>query len=232
MRQIELSSVSTLPLEMKRIDKIRRFTTTERLMHWSFALPQIVLMITGGLLLASASQSGESADKVNLVLIHRVAAACFVMAPLLVLMNGDAKTLIKNIRLALSWNRSDLQWFFRSFKKIIVPSTTLPEVGKFNAGQKLNMLIVMISGIVFVVSGLLMWFLDGVLLAWIVHAVSFLFVLFMVLGHVYMAILHPPTRASFWAIINGNVDREWANHHHPKWLRDMEHPGADEVKNS
>ncbi len=176
MKRIDLLSVSTPSSEMKRIDKIRRFTTTERLMHWSFALPQIVLMITGGWLLAFASQSGESAVKVNLVMTHRVAAVCFVMVPFLVFISGDAKTLIKNMRLALSWNRSDLQWFFRSAMKIIVPSTSLPEVGKFNAGQKLNMLIVMILGIVFTVSGLLMWFLDGVLLAWIIHAVAFLIV--------------------------------------------------------
>ena len=231
MKQIDLLSVSTPSSEMKRIDKIRRFTTTERLLHWSFVLPQIVLMITGGWMLAFASQSGESAVKVNLVMIHKVAAACFVTAPFLVLMNGDAKTLIKNMRLALSWNRSDLQWFFRSFMKIIVPSTTLPEVGKFNAGQKLNMLIVMILGIVFTVSGLLMWFLDGVLMAWIIHAVAFLIVSFVVLGHVYMAILHPSTRPSFWAIINGNVDREWANHHHPRWAKELEKTDADEVKN-
>ena len=231
MNQIDLLSVSTPSLEMKRMDKILRFTTTERLMHWSFALPQIVLMITGGCLLAFASQTGESALKVNLVMIHKVAATCFLVAPFLVFMSGDARTLIKNIRLAVNWNRSDLQWFFRSFMKIIIPSTTLPEVGKFTAGQKLNMLIVMILGIFFAISGLLMWFLDGVLLAWIVHAVSFLSVLFLVLGHVYMAILHPSTRPSFWAIINGSVDREWANHHHPQWLKDMENPGADEVQN-
>jgi len=228
MKQIDLLSVSTPSLEMKRIDKIRRFTATERLLHWSFALPQIVLMITGGWLLATASQSGESAVKFNLAMIHKVAAACFILAPFLVFMSGDAKTLIKNMRLALSWNRSDLQWFFRSFMKIIVPSTTLPEVGKFNAGQKLNMLIVMILGVVFTVSGLLVWFLDGVLLAWIVHAASFLVALFVVSGHVYMAILHPSTRPSFWAIINGNVDREWANHHHPRWAKELEETDADE----
>lgn len=228
MKQIDLLSVSTPSLEMKRIDKIRRFTATERLLHWSFALPQIVLMITGGWLLATASQSGESAVKVNLAMIHKVAAACFILAPFLVFMSGDAKTLIKNMRLALNWNRSDLQWFFRSFMKIIVPSTTLPEVGKFNAGQKLNMLIVMILGVVFTVSGLLMWFLDGVLLAWIVPAAAFLVALFVVSGHVYMAILHPSTRPSFWAIINGNVDREWANHNHPRWARELEETDADE----
>jgi len=231
MKQIDLLSASTPSVEMRRTDKIRRFTPTERLLHWAFALPQIVLMITGGWLLATASHSGDSTVKVNLMMTHKVAAACFIMAPFLVFMSGDAKTLIKNIRLALSWNRADLQWFFRSVMKIIVPSTSLPEVGKFNAGQKLNMLIVMILGTTFAVSGLLMWFLDGVLLAWIIHAVAFLIVLFVVSGHVYMAILHPSTRPSFWAIINGNVDREWANHHHPQWLKDMENPGADEVQN-
>jgi formate dehydrogenase subunit gamma len=216
---------------MKRTDKIRRFTTTERLLHWSFALPQIVLMITGGWLLAFSSQSGQSVVKVNVVMIHKVAAACFLIAPFLVFMSGDAKTLIKNIRLALNWNSSDLQWFFRSFMKVIVPSTSLPEVGKFNAGQKLNMLIVMILGILFAVSGLLMWFLDDVLLAWIVHAVAFLVVLLLVSGHVYMSILHPSTRPSFWSIINGNVDREWANHHHPQWAKELDPTNTDEVSN-
>jgi formate dehydrogenase subunit gamma len=201
-------------------------------LHWSFALPQILLMITGGWLLAVASRSGEGAAEVNLALIHKVAAVCFVTAPILVFMNGNARALIDNMKHALSWKRSDFQWFFRSFKKAFVPSTILPEVGKFNAGQKLNMLIVMALGILFVATGLVMWFLDGVLLAWVIHVAAFLFVVFVVFGHVYMAILHPPTRPSFWAIINGKVDREWANHHHPRWAKELEKNETDEVDKS
>lgn len=215
---------------MRRTDKIRRFTATERLLHWGFALPQIVLMITGGWLLATASHSGDSAAKVNMVTIHKAAAACFILLPFLVFMRGDAKTLMKNIRLALHWNRVDFQWFFRSALKMLVPSTSLPEAGKFNAGQKLNMLIVMILGTAFVSSGLLMWFLDGVLLAWMIHTIAFLFVSVMVLAHVYMAILHPSTRPSFWSIINGNVDREWANHHHPLWAKTLGPANTDDAK--
>lgn len=217
---------------MKRTDKIRRFSASERLLHWGFALPQIVLMITGGWLLATASYSGESAIKVKLVMIHKVAAVCFILIPFLVFMRGDAETLIKNIRLALSWNRTDFLWLFRSVMKLVIPSTSLPAVGKFNAGQKINILIVMILGTAFVGSGLLMWFLHGVLLAWIIHVVAFLMVVFMVLGHVYMAILNPSTRPSFWAIINGHVDREWANHHHPHWAKELDNAHTDEGKNT
>jgi formate dehydrogenase subunit gamma len=214
---------------MKRTEKIRRFTATERLFHWGFALPQIILMITGGWLLATASHSGDSAAKVNLVAIHKVAAVCFILIPFFVFMRGDAKALFKNIRLALNWNHSDFEWFSRSALKLVAPSTSLPEVGKFNAGQKLNMLIVMILGTAFAVSGLLMWFLDGVLLAWLIHAIAFLVVSVVVLGHIYVAILHPSTRPSFWSIINGRVDREWAHHHHPQWAKELDKSRTDET---
>jgi len=217
---------------MRQTDKVTRFTITERLLHWSFALPQIVLMITGGCLLAASWHSGEGVAKTDLIRIHKIAAVCFLVVPLLVFIRGDAKTLLKNIGHAFSWDRTDLQWFSRSFKKIFVPSTTLPEVGKFNAGQKLNMLIVMALGILFTISGLVMWRFNGVLLAWIIHSAAFVAVLFIVVGHVYMAILHPPTRPSFWAIINGDVDREWANHHHPRWAKELDEKNTDEVKNA
>ena len=232
MKPMDISSVNAPSYAKERTDKIRRFSATERLFHWSFALPQIVLMITGGWLLAIAALSGENTVKTDLVIIHKMAAACFILAPVLIFMNGNAKVLIKNIMLALTWSRKDFQWLYLSFLKLVIPSTRLPEAGKFNAGQKLNMLLAMTLGGGFIISGLFMWFLDGVLLAWFIHAASFLFVLFMVSGHIYMAILHPSTRPSFWAIINGNVDRNWACHHHSQWAENLEENSANEDNNS
>lgn len=227
MKATDSLSLSALSLDVERADRIRRFTKTERFMHWSFALPQIFLMITGGWMLAFASGSGESAVKIDMVTAHKVAAACFVLAPFLVFMSGNTRTLVENIKLALSWNRNDLLWFYHSFVKVFVPSMEVPDAGKFNSGQKLNMLIVMFLGATFVASGLFMWFRDGVLLAWIVHAASFLIAMFIVLGHVYMAILHSATRPSFWAIIDGHVDREWAIHHHAEWIKELDKSNID-----
>jgi len=185
-------------------------------------------MVTGGLLLFSASRSGESASKLNLTTLHRIAAVCYILAPFLVFMSGDAKILLRNIKLAFSWDRNDFRWFYGSFMKLFIPSTTMPAVAKFNAGQKLNMLIVMSMGVGFVVSGLIMWLSDGLLLAWFIHASLFPFAVLTVLGHMYMAVLHRSTRPSFWAIIHGDVDREWADHHHPRWAGTVEEPCTDE----
>ena len=199
-------------------------------MHWSFAVPQIVLMATGGWLLVFSSGSGETELKVRIIMFHKVTAVCFVLLPLLVFMRGNNGTLLANIKLGLSWSRNDLRWLFLSFLKLFRPSTNLPDVGKFNAGQKLNMLALMGIGPLFVLSGSLMWLFEGVLMAWIVHAGLFILVLFFVAGHVYMALLHPSTRHSFWGIVTGNVDWEWAFHHHPEWAKEMNESNASENK--
>jgi cytochrome b subunit of formate dehydrogenase len=36
-------------------------------------------------------------------------------------------------------------------------------------------------------------------------------------GHVFMAALNPGTRHAMRGMIFGDVDREWAEHHHPRW---------------
>lgn len=204
--------------EMKK-SRIQRFTVTERLLHWSFAAPQLVLMLTGAWLLIFAPGSGETVIKARAVMLHRAAGACFILLPLLVFLSGNTRTIVGNLRFMLSWSMDDLRWMYRTPLKVVIPSIKLPEVDKFNPGQKLNMLLVVMSGAAFALSGLIMWFAEGVLLAWIVHAAIFAFVILMVLGHVYMAILHPSTRPSFLSIITGHVDLDWAHHHYPQWAR-------------
>ena len=36
--------------------------------------------------------------------------------------------------------------------------------------------------------------------------------------HIYLAAVHPSTRPSLSGMFSGRVDREWARHHHPKWV--------------
>jgi formate dehydrogenase subunit gamma len=42
-------------------------------------------------------------------------------------------------------------------------------------------------------------------------------VLFLFLGHLYLAVLHPATRHALRGMTLGTVDEEWARTHHPKW---------------
>jgi cytochrome b subunit of formate dehydrogenase len=40
--------------------------------------------------------------------------------------------------------------------------------------------------------------------------------------HIYLGMIHPPTRAAFRGITLGSVDREWAEHHHGLWVADVD----------
>ncbi|MGH7335039.1 MAG: hypothetical protein ACREKS_20320 [Candidatus Rokuibacteriota bacterium] len=36
-------------------------------------------------------------------------------------------------------------------------------------------------------------------------------------GHLYLALVHPPTRPALPGIVHGQVDARWAARHHPEW---------------
>jgi cytochrome b subunit of formate dehydrogenase len=40
----------------------------------------------------------------------------------------------------------------------------------------------------------------------------------LVLGHVYLAVINPATRHALRGMTLGDVDRDWALHHHRKWV--------------
>jgi formate dehydrogenase subunit gamma len=100
------------------------------------------------------------------------------------------------------------------------------EVGKFNAGQKLNASLVAGSVAVMVGTGTLMFFTGLARLAWrtgatFVHDWVALGLGLLVLGHLWFAIADPQAREG---MRTGRVDRRWARKEHPAWLRAQE-PG-------
>ena len=94
--------------------------------------------------------------------------------------------------------------------------------GRFNAGQKLNTALTSAFTVLFLVSGLLLWFgerdtrfrfASTVLL----HDGLMYVALVLLAGHLYLAVIHPATRHALRGITVGTVDEEWAARHHPKW---------------
>jgi formate dehydrogenase subunit gamma len=53
-----------------------------------------------------------------------------------------------------------------------------------------------------------------------VHRWLTLLVLLPIAGHVYLAVLHPSTRAALDGMLDGRVDERWAAQHHPRWRPD------------
>lgn len=98
------------------------------------------------------------------------------------------------------------------------------DVGFFNAGQKLYFWAVVVSGVLFLVTGLLLWFDDAasrwlVALSYVVHDIAALVMLGGFIIHVYEGAAAQP--GAFRSMTDGTVTQEWAWTHHPAWYRDV-----------
>lgn len=102
----------------------------------------------------------------------------------------------------------------------------LPELGKYNAGQKgvfwaMSVLIVVLIG-----SGVMIWeqfFPDLVTIpvrrwAMLIHSLAAVAIILVFIMHVYAAIW---TRGTLRAMTRGTVTGGWAWRHHRKWLREL-----------
>jgi formate dehydrogenase subunit gamma len=52
----------------------------------------------------------------------------------------------------------------------------------------------------------------------LVHDWGTLILMFLVAGHLYLAVLHPATRHALRGMTLGDVDEEWARQHHATWV--------------
>jgi len=92
----------------------------------------------------------------------------------------------------------------------------------FNGGQKLYFWSIAVSGLFFLLTGLLMWF-DNTIPRWVVvisyvlHDVAALVMLGGFIIHVYEGTAQQP--GTFRSMINGTVTEKWAWTHHPAWYR-------------
>jgi len=125
----------------------------------------------------------------------------------------------------MMWTRNDTSWLKRirqyATNKDKVESG---EVGFFNAGQKVYFWAIVLSGVLFLITGLLLWF-DDVVPRWIVavsyvvHDLAGLLMLAGFIIHVYEGTAAMP--GTFRSMTNGTVTRAWAWTHHPAWYRDV-----------
>jgi formate dehydrogenase subunit gamma len=125
----------------------------------------------------------------------------------------------------MAWTKADSRWMRRIREYVSNKEKLEPEeVGFFNGGQKLYFWAIVFSGLLFLVTGLLMWFDDAVprwlvALSYVLHDIAALVMLAGFIIHVYEGTAAQP--GTFRAMTDGTVSKEWAWTHHPAWYAEV-----------
>jgi formate dehydrogenase subunit gamma len=133
------------------------------------------------------------------------------------------------------WRRVDITWLARLRYVLAGEEDRLPEVGKYNAGQKVVFWGMSLLIIILIATGLVIWdqyfaqytTIDQKRLAVLIHAAAAVTMICIWIVHVYAAIW---VRGTFGAMTRGRVTGGWAWRHHRKWLREL--VGASKEKHS
>jgi formate dehydrogenase subunit gamma len=196
-----------------------RFDVTERLFHWTFAIPFLVTMATGlGLYFPNLAKLAGSREVVRD--LHRFAGLATVLLPALVLVLGDRRRLRQDLEEVDLWSPDDRRWFRAWLWRKVGGRDRLPPQGRFNAGQKFNAVLTAASVLWLAVTGLIIF--PGIHPPfWLVsnsrdlHDLAWILLTPAVIGHVYLAAVYPPTRPGISGIITGRVPLAWLRQHHP-----------------
>jgi formate dehydrogenase subunit gamma len=145
--------------------------------------------------------------------VHLVSALGWAVAICLVVALGDRRRLAADWREIEALDREDRRWL----------RGRIAAQGRFNAGQKLNVLVTAAFAVLFAVSGFFLWLgerdhrflFEG---TGTVHETLTLVSVGLVCGHLYLALIHPATRHALRGITLGDVREDWAREHHGKWV--------------
>jgi formate dehydrogenase subunit gamma len=106
-----------------------------------------------------------------------------------------------------------------SFAAILASGTQMPH---FNAGQKLNARLSALAFAVLYATGLALLLAGRGLPQGPLHTLTTVALVGLLSGHVFMAVLNPSTRHALRGMTLGDVDRGWAEHHHPRWVESLD----------
>lgn len=204
-------------------NQVLRFRRSEILIHWSIAAPFLVCYASALVLMIFYNPNPLRPLREVFSWIHRIFGLCLIILPLLVLACSGAqwKIHIGNIRKAWVWTLDDVKWLLRIGLSSFSKKVSLPEEGKFNAGEKLNFMMVMTTYPIFILTGILIWLPGVAFYPWLIHVCLAFAVTPLMLGHIFMALINPGTRKGITGMITGLVDRTWARHHYRAWYREQ-----------
>lgn len=206
-----------------RDGKVYRFHLAERIAHWNHAITFLVLFFTGlGLVIRGLSTVLDRDVLLLFGQIHRVTAVLFTVVTIPVLFFGARTAAGEWVRSSFRMDKDDRTFLLRFYRDFFGLPVQLPPQGRFNAGEKINSMMQIIGWPVMVVTGWMLVYKDRLpqgLGQWTIaiHSVTALVLGCAVLGHIYLASIHPHSRPGIGGMVSGWVPSWWAKGHYRKW---------------
>ncbi len=190
---------------------VQRFTLSERAVHWLTALAFFSLLISGLVV-------GRRGTFHNVMYAwHLVSAGVLVGGVALIVLTGNRRALRGTAHELSSLDVEDREWL-GAIPARLLSGAPEPPAARFNAGQKVNFALVCvlvcilyITGVDTIVSGTHHNLIFGG------HKLATIALCILVAGHLYMALINRATRHALRGMLTGEVDREWARKHYPRW---------------
>lgn len=205
--------VATEPVEVRRYAGYTRFN------HWFTAALIIALILSGFALftpqlffLTALFGGGQSTR-----FLHPIIGVVSCLSFLLLFVQLWRLNIMR---------REDLVWARHIGDVLTANEENLPELGKYNLGQKMVFWGMFWLLLAMIVTGVMIWqqfFADMISIevrrwAVLVHSVSAVLMVLVIILHVHAAIW---TRGTINAMTSGRVSGGWAWRHHRKWLREV-----------
>ena len=197
---------------------IVRYTANDRTNHWIIAIT-FVLLALSGLALFHPSTFWLTAifggGQWTRILHPFVGVVMFVSFLILALRFWHHNVL----------DSSDLQWLKQIDDVLAKREDKLPEIGRYNAGQKLLFFVMVACMILLLLSGIVIWRryfsfyfpITLIRLAAVIHAATAFVLIVGIIVHIYAALW---VKGSIRAMARGTVTLGWARKHHPRWFRE------------
>ncbi|MBV2133863.1 formate dehydrogenase subunit gamma [Pseudomonas sp. MAP12] len=201
-------------------NEIQRYTPSERSNHWAVAILFILAGLSGLALFHPALfwlSSLFGGGPWTRILHPFLGLAMFALFLIMAIRFAGHNRL----------NANDRQWLGQMGDVLNNREERLPEVGRYNAGQKLLFWVLVLCMLVLLASGVVIWRqyfghvfgIELIRLAALAHAVAAFVLVTSIIVHIYAAIW---IKGSVGAMLYGKVSRAWARKHHPGWYKDVE----------
>ena len=195
---------------------IERFSTSERVLHWTVTISFFTLVLTALGLYSRmfTGYFGLFGGGQNAILVHKIAGVIFFFSSLYMYLNHkeDIST----------FDAEDKLWIDKQGGYLSRDASHF-NIGKYNPGQKMFALFIAGATVGLGVTGIFIWaptFFPRLIvqLSLMLHSLLFLGSIMFVIVHVYLATIGNP--GTIEAMLYGNVRKLWAKKHHPKWYRE------------